>query len=163
MTFSRHPSHSDVVIQHSHHRFTVARGSPRDEVRCSTFEEALDRAERFAAADHASVWYQQAERKRMTLLDERLIRRVWGEFTEQPGLSLTRAQAQRLWALDEFTCAELLDTLAEAGLLFLDGTGRYRLPAAETASRRSGARMAKARFTPGSRAALASRPKVPSH
>src|SRR5262245_25546382 len=163
MTDLRHPSRGDVVIQHSHHRFTVAHGSHRDEVRCSTFVEALDRAERFAAADHTSVWYQQEERKRMTRLDERLIRRVWGEFMEQPGLALTRAQAQRLWALDEITCADLLDTLSEAGLLFFDGTGRYRLPSAEGAWRRTSARMAKARFAAGGPAAFAPQSKSPGH
>jgi hypothetical protein len=151
MTASRHPSNDDVVIRRSHHQFTVAHGMQRDEVRCSTFEEALDRAEDYAAADHVRVWYGQTRHHRMTLLDERLVRRIWGEYKEQPGLSLTRAQARRLWALDEATCAELLETLSEAKLLFRDACGRYRLPSTESASRRSGARMAKAAAGPGGR------------
>ena len=32
-----------------------------------------------------------------------LVHRVRGEFLEMPGLRLTRAQAQRLWGLDEET------------------------------------------------------------
>jgi hypothetical protein len=34
-----------------------------------------------------------------------------------PGLRLTRQQAQRLWGLDEHTCAQLLDSLTEAKFL----------------------------------------------
>ena len=50
-------------------------------------------------------------------LDEALLRRVYGEFLEMPGLRLTCQQAQRLWALDERTCAELLEFLVDAKFL----------------------------------------------
>jgi hypothetical protein len=163
MPTSRHPSRDDVVIQHSHRQFTVAHGSPRDEIKCSTFEEALDRAERYANADRVNVWYRQGGRKTMTLLDEPLVRRVWSEFREQPGLSLTLAQAQRLWALDEGTCARLLNTLSEAKLLFRDDTGRYRLPSTESASRRAGARMARLGLRPVQGAPAASLSKTSNH
>ncbi len=39
------------------------------------------------------------------------------EYLEMPGLALTRAQAQRLWGLDEPTCQDLLDTLVAARFL----------------------------------------------
>jgi hypothetical protein len=51
---------------------------------------------------------------RQVVLDERLIRRVYSEFLEMPGLRLTRQQAQRLWGLDERTCAALLESLVDA-------------------------------------------------
>jgi hypothetical protein len=40
-----------------------------------------------------------------------LIRRVRGEYLEMPGLSLTLAQACRLWQMDTHTCQAALDTL----------------------------------------------------
>lgn len=43
--------------------------------------------------------------------------RVRGEFREMPGLTLTLAQAGRLWSLDQVTCSEVLGQLVEAGFL----------------------------------------------
>jgi hypothetical protein len=43
--------------------------------------------------------------------------RVRGEFREMPGLTLTLAQAGRLWSLDHVTCNEVLGRLVEAGFL----------------------------------------------
>lgn len=43
--------------------------------------------------------------------------RVRGEFREMPGLTLTLAQAGRLWSLDPSTCNEVLGQLVEAGFL----------------------------------------------
>ena len=53
-----------------------------------------------------------------------------------PGLRLTREQAQRLWGLDEATCVEVLEFLAEvkflqrsdAGLYARCGEGAVRVP-----------------------------------
>ena len=45
------------------------------------------------------------------LFDEQLVRRVFGEFVEMPGLQLTRPQARRLWGLDDETCAVLLGSV----------------------------------------------------
>jgi DNA-binding IclR family transcriptional regulator len=39
------------------------------------------------------------------------------EYLEMPGLTLTSAEAQRLWGLEESTCRELLDTLVAARFL----------------------------------------------
>jgi len=43
------------------------------------------------------------------VLDEVLMR-VQGEFREMPGLRVTRAQAQRLWALDAAVCEAVLES-----------------------------------------------------
>ena len=52
-----------------------------------------------------------------TTFDTQLIRRVRGEFLEMPGLRLTFRQAQRLWGLDEDTCATSLRHLVDARFL----------------------------------------------
>lgn len=53
--------------------------------------------------------------ERMVLDD--LLRRVQAEFLEMPGLSLTRAQARRLWALDDTLCEAVLSALVDARFL----------------------------------------------
>ena len=58
-------------------------------------------------------------------IDDSLLQRVGGEFLEMPGLRLTCKQAQRLWALDELTCRELLEYLVGAGFLRPSGNGKY--------------------------------------
>jgi len=50
------------------------------------------------------------------VLDD-LLRRVRAEFLEMPGLRLTRAQARRLWALDEVHCEAVLAALVDARFL----------------------------------------------
>lgn len=52
----------------------------------------------------------------MPLQDEILLR-IRGEFLEMPGLSLTPAQAQRLWALEREVCDGLLTALVTEGFL----------------------------------------------
>ena len=54
-------------------------------------------------------------------LNQPILRRICGEYLEMPGLRLTRQQAQRLWGLDEVTCAKSLDFLV--GIRFLVRTG----------------------------------------
>jgi hypothetical protein len=56
---------------------------------------------------------------------EQLLRRVRGEYLEMPGLKLTCLQAQRLWAMDEQTCAEILNSLTEARFLQRQYDGTY--------------------------------------
>ena len=46
-----------------------------------------------------------------------LIERVRGEYLEMPGLALTAAQAQRLWALEGPLCEDVLRALVSAGFL----------------------------------------------
>ena len=42
---------------------------------------------------------------------------VRGEFSEIPGLHLTKKQVQRLWGLDPVTCETLLDILVATKFL----------------------------------------------
>ena len=49
--------------------------------------------------------------------DDQLVNRVRAEYLEMPGLRLTQQQAQRLWGLDDTTCARILDALV--GVKFL--------------------------------------------
>lgn len=56
-----------------------------------------------------------------------LLRRVWMEFVEMPCLSLTGAQAQRLFGLRADVCQRVLQGLVEAEALTLGYDGRYRL------------------------------------
>jgi hypothetical protein len=56
---------------------------------------------------------------------EQLLHRICGEYVEMPGLRLTLKQAQRLWGLDEETCARLLGALVEARFLVRNGQGAY--------------------------------------
>jgi hypothetical protein len=54
--------------------------------------------------------------------------RVRGEYREMPGLSLTLAQARRLWSLDASTCAEVLSNLVETGFLSRRADGAFCRP-----------------------------------
>ena len=58
-------------------------------------------------------------------LDDVLLRRVYGEFLEMPGLRLTCQQAQRLWGLDEGTCRQVLEFLVDARFLCRPDHGMY--------------------------------------
>jgi DNA-binding IclR family transcriptional regulator len=54
-----------------------------------------------------------------------LLLRIEGEYHEMPGLSLTVSQAQRLWGLDNSTCAFVLTTLVERRVLRQTTGGTY--------------------------------------
>jgi len=56
---------------------------------------------------------------------EEMLRRICGEYLEMPGLRLKREQAQRLWALDDVTCQELLELLVESRFLYRTSNGAY--------------------------------------
>lgn len=56
---------------------------------------------------------------------DQIVRRIYGEYLEMPGLRLTCAQAQRLWALDEHTCDRLFEILTEDGFLYRRDDGTY--------------------------------------
>jgi hypothetical protein len=51
--------------------------------------------------------------------------RVRGEFREMPGLTLTLAQAGRLWSLDSSTCRDVLRDLVDTGFLCVRPDGTY--------------------------------------
>ena len=59
------------------------------------------------------------------MLTDQILLRIAGEFLEMPGLHLTLTQAQRLWALDQDTCAEALELLVLARFLHRTSTGSY--------------------------------------
>jgi hypothetical protein len=50
---------------------------------------------------------------------------VESEYLEMPGLTLTEAQARRLWNLDGATCRLVLSTLVDRGFLKLLSRGAY--------------------------------------
>ena len=50
------------------------------------------------------------------VLDDLLLR-VQAEFLEMPGLRVTRAQARRLWSLDDDLCEAILTALVDARFL----------------------------------------------
>ena len=54
-----------------------------------------------------------------------LTRRVQAEYAEMPGLSVTLAQARRLLATDEPTCAEVFRLLIKRGVLRKTPQGRF--------------------------------------
>ena len=58
-------------------------------------------------------------------VDEALLERIRGEYDEMPGLSLTPAQAARLWQLDHETCRTALTRLVQRRVLTLTPRGRY--------------------------------------
>lgn len=77
---------------------------------------------------------------------EELLARIVGEYAEMPGLSLTFAQAQRLWALDATVCLSLLDHLVEARCLRITPRGRYVLSESVPRSQRAVLAMARGRL-----------------
>jgi len=56
--------------------------------------------------------------------------RARAEFREMPGMSLTTAQAARLWQLSPDTAEVLLAELVEAGFLVRRDGQQYKLPSA---------------------------------
>jgi hypothetical protein len=53
--------------------------------------------------------------------DADLAARVIGEFRDMPGLTITAAQAVRLFAIDRSRCERILDVLVRGGVLVTDG------------------------------------------
>ena len=61
---------------------------------------------------------------------ENTLYRIRAEYLEMPGLKLTPAQAQRLWALDREACETMMTALVATGFLArtLDGAFVHRGP-----------------------------------
>ena len=55
-------------------------------------------------------------------IDANLLRRVYGEYVEMPGLGLTIAQASRLWNVNLSLSAQVLDRLVDAAFLRRSGS-----------------------------------------
>jgi len=64
------------------------------------------------------------DRRAISALHQLLVR-VEGEYREMPGLSLTLAQAGRLWGLDHSTCELVLTRLIERRVLKRAVNGTY--------------------------------------
>jgi hypothetical protein len=63
-----------------------------------------------------------ALRARPASADDRvLVSRIRAEFTEMPGLSLTLAQASRLFDVEVRRCEQILASLVESGQLAIRG------------------------------------------
>ncbi len=58
-------------------------------------------------------------------VSEELMHIIEAEFAEMPGMRLTEAQFQRLWALPSTEYQEVATSLLERGVIARDGTGRY--------------------------------------
>ncbi len=61
----------------------------------------------------------------MAVLEEPVLRRAYDHYVEIPGVRLTRAQARRLWGLDEQSCNTIIDQLIALHLIEPDDQGRY--------------------------------------
>ena len=73
-------------------------------------------------------WELIALTKRLVIVSkDEMLRRIHGDYLEMPDLRLSRAQAQRVWELDERTCTDLLESLTKDGLLERSHDGTYAL------------------------------------
>ncbi len=54
-----------------------------------------------------------------------LLQRIESEYREMPGLCVTTRQAERLWGLDTLTCAFVLRTLIDRGVLKRAANGNH--------------------------------------
>jgi hypothetical protein len=60
----------------------------------------------------------------MPPVSERVLSVIRGEYTEMPGMRLTRAQFRRLWQLGETACDGAIGMLIGDGFLDQDRDGR---------------------------------------
>jgi hypothetical protein len=67
--------------------------------------------------------------------DDRLLRRVHGEYMEMPGLRLTLEQACRLWNVDTATSLMVLTHLVDEQFLRVNGAHYVRAAAGRSLSR----------------------------
>jgi hypothetical protein len=58
-------------------------------------------------------------------LNEEVVHRIRGEYTEMTGLRVTLPQAQRLWGLDAALWRLALDSLVQSGFLRRTESGQY--------------------------------------
>lgn len=57
--------------------------------------------------------------------DDSVVALVRAEYREMPGLSLTAAQASRLWAIEHSVCERVLRLLVLEGALYRTSRGTY--------------------------------------
>ena len=73
----------------------------------------------------ASLPAQTPSERRNLTARKALARRVRSEFEEMPGLSLTLAQAAKLFGISSDACARIFSQLSEEGLLRPIRSGTY--------------------------------------
>ncbi len=117
-----------VVVGHpSPGTFTISVDDGPPQIACGSFEEALRRAGGFAMKQHARLWCTVEDGACVPLVDVRLLRKIWQDYVEMPGLRLTPEQAERLWTLDGSVCGSLLESLVDLKFLTRGRDGRYAL------------------------------------
>jgi hypothetical protein len=114
-----------IIRRESPGTFSIGVGAGQPQIVCRTFEEALQRASSFASREDVHLWYSTTSVESAPLADVVVLRRIWNEYVEMPGLRLTREQAQRLLALDAERCALLLDALVDLKFLARGHDGKY--------------------------------------
>ncbi len=149
------PHDGDVLVtrQPGHPDFFGVRQLPAArQLRASSRELAVQLARRFAHTHAVDVWYAEdgvfrlleayrtccdpavditffraaiMSAQKHNAIQDLLLRRIYGEFLEMPGLRLTCQQAQRLWGLDEQACSDLLEVLEDARFLYQSSPGMY--------------------------------------
>jgi hypothetical protein len=121
-----HPDPEDLVIRREESgAFSIGVNSGTPQIVSRTFEEALQFAAALASSKHARVWWTADGVRCAPFADLGLVRKIWNEYVEMPGLRLTRAQAQRLWTIDAETCDSLLQSLVEWKFLVRGTDGKY--------------------------------------
>ena len=88
-----------------------------------------------------------------------VLRRIWAEYAEMPGMSLTVDQGQRLWGLDRNTCAAALELLTAAGFLRKTSGGKYTRATEGRASSLPSLRMARADAPRGNAPSVRKQPR----
>jgi hypothetical protein len=74
--------------------------------------------------------HQAASIARAAAPDDVALFRIWAEFAEMPGLTLTLPQASRLFQLEAGRCLQALGSLVDAGQLVRRGDVFLRTPSA---------------------------------
>jgi len=124
------PQCGDVIIARSARQgdaYTIQIFQHLPQILYPTYELALEKASRWAAANDVGIWLTE-DGSTFTppySADEHLLRRVKSEFAEMPGLQLTVNQAERLWHIDPRTCERVLERLVERQYLVRHADGRY--------------------------------------
>jgi hypothetical protein len=111
-----------IIRRHAEAVFIIGNSTGIPQLSCGSLEEALERAGAFETQKNVRLWYTSDGR---TCAPVSLLRRIWNEYIEMPGLTLTAAQGQRLWAIDSQICAMLLESLVELRFLVRDPRGRF--------------------------------------
>lgn len=135
MALEHRPHADDIIIGgRTLGNFVVYDSAGTAQIACGTVEELLGCAARFTHRQHAQVWCVRDDQTYAPVIDPVLLRRMWSEFVEMPGLRLTPAQARRLWSVSSDTCASALETLVTLKVLVRTPDGNYARPSTTAAA-----------------------------